>query len=216
MKKIALVLGIGAALTGCGTLNNALVEKTKNVEYYRIFKLETDADRYAVAEAASNGLGRNVNSATEANPIPNYTETPDKPGRFKIENPLAGTKMAAFMGGGGSLGFKVATCEGAIWTASANRNITGSSDLRLTACLWEYKGGYHLDTYAAFQKAEGGIMQISREMANAMVGTPEEWTEKTFIDIARAVHKETGAKITYLEGYPKLSGTPWLDDYDKM
>jgi len=59
-------------------------------------------------------------------------------------------------------------------------------------------------------------MQISRSLASAMVGTSEEWTEKTFLDIVRSIHKATGAEITYLEGYPKLSGTPWLDPLDKM
>ncbi|MCL2906256.1 hypothetical protein [Shewanella fodinae] len=68
--------------------------------------------------------------------------------------------------------------------------------------------------YATFSKSEGGLMQLSRSLANAMVGTPEEWTEKTFMDIVRAIQKETGAEISYLEGYPKLSGTPWLDEYD--
>ena len=216
MKKAIVAIGVSLALTGCGTMNNALVEKKKTVEYYRIFDIKTSADRYTVAEAASNGLGRNVNSATEATPIPNFSEPPQKPGRFTLTNPFAGSKLAALAASGGSIGFKVATCEGAIWTASANRSISGSSDLRLTACLWQYKDGYHLDTYATFQKAEGGLMQISRNMASAMVGTPEEWTEKTFLDIVRSIRKAAGAEVAYLEGYPKLSGTPWLDDYDKM
>lgn len=216
MKKAIVAIGVSLALTGCGTMNNALVEKKKTVEYYRIFDIKTSADRYTVVEAASNGLGRNVNSANEATPIPNFSEPPQKPGRFTLANPFAGSKLAALAASGGSIGFKVATCEGAIWTASANRSISGSSDLRLTACLWQYKDGYHLDTYATFQKAEGGLMQISRNMASAMVGTPEEWTEKTFLDIVRSIRKATGAEVTYLEGYPKLYGTPWLDDYDKM
>ncbi len=215
MKKVVLAIGVALFLAGCGAINNALVEKKKTVEYYRIFDIKTNADRFAVAEAASNGLGRNVNSANEAMPIPNFSEPPEKPGRFKLFDPLAGSKLAALAASGGSIGYKVATCEGAVWTAKANRSISGSSDLRLTVCLWQYKDGYHLDAYATFQKLEGGIMQISRSMASAMVGTPEEWTEKTFLDIVRTIRKETGAEITFLEGYPKLSGTPWLDDSDE-
>ncbi|SJN19156.1 hypothetical protein FM109_02185 [Vibrio casei] len=59
-------------------------------------------------------------------------------------------------------------------------------------------------------------MQISRSMSDAMVGTSEEWTEKTFLDIVREIRKETYAKITYLEGYPKMHGTPWLDSEDNI
>ena len=62
-----------------------------------------------------------------------------------------------------------------------------------------------------FTKEEGGLQQLSRSMAYAMVGTPEEWTEKTFLDIVRTIRDEAGADIQYLEGFPKMAGTPWLD-----
>jgi hypothetical protein len=53
-------------------------------------------------------------------------------------------------------------------------------------------------------------------MASAMVGTPEEWTEKTFLDIVRSIRDATGAEVNLVEGYPELSGTPWLDSEDGM
>jgi len=201
---------------GCGTVNNALVEKHKNVEYYRIFDIKTTANRAAVIKAASNGLGKNVHSAVEATPIPNFSIPPVNPGRFKLVNPFANSNsslagIAALSAGGGSLGIKIAQCDGAVWTAKANRRIKRRSNLNLTACLWQYKDGYHLDLYANFQKEEGGVLEISRQMANAMVGTPEQWTEKTFLDIVRSIQSKTNAQITFLEGYPELSGTPWLD-----
>ncbi len=212
MKKIIILSVLTLALSGCGSLNNALVEKTKTIEYYRIFDIKTQADRYTVAESASNGLGRNVNDAKEARPIPTSSELPVKAGRFSLVNPFAGSKFAAFSAGGGQLGFKIATCDGASWTSSATRTISGSSELKLTACLFPYNEGYHLDLYATFTKKEGGLMELSRQAANAMVGTPEEWTEKTFIDIVREIKNDTGAEVNFLEGYPKLEGTPWLDD----
>lgn len=202
---------LAGLISGCGTLNNALVDKTTTVEYYRIFDLKTSEARKVVAQAASDGLGRNVGNTQEATPIPASSELPDKPGRFKLVNPFEGSKFAALAASGGSLGMKVATCDGAVWTANAQRKVTGSNNLRLTACIFQYKEGYHLDVYAAFTKKEGGIMQLSRNMANAMVGTPEEWTEKTFLDIVRSIKEKTGAEVAYLEGEPELSGTPWLD-----
>jgi hypothetical protein len=211
MKRILLATAIVATLSGCGSVNNVLAEKTKTVEYYRIFDVTTTSDRNTVADAASNGLGKHINTATEARPIPTFTEAPESPGRFKLINPLEGTKMAGWAAVGGSIGFRMATCDGAVWTAKAEREVENSDTLKLTVCLWEYKGGYHLDSYAVFQKKEGGVMQLSRAMASAVVGSPEEWTEKTFVDIVKEIQKETGAKITYLEGYPKIEGTPWLD-----
>lgn len=210
MKRI-FVIATAVVLTGCGTTNNYLAAKTKTVEYYRIFDLKTGATRQAIAKAASDGIGRNVNNAQEATPIPASADIPDKPGRFKLVNPLEGTRMAAFVGGAGGLGLRMATCEGASWTAKAERNIANSNTLNLAACLFQYKDGYHLDLYAIFTKQEGGLMQISRDMAYAMVGTPEEWTEKTFLDIVRSIRASTGAEVVLLEAQPELAGTPWLD-----
>ncbi len=209
MRIMILLVGL-ISLAACGTVNNALVEKRKTVEYYRIFDIKTKADREAVIEAASNGLGKNVNDAAEAKPI-YIEEIPDKPGRFKLVNPFKNSALGALASSGGSLGFQVATCDGSVWNARAVRKISGSNQLILTACLFPYKEGYNLDLYATFTKLEGGLRQISRSMANAMVGTPEEWTEKTCLDIVRTINERTHAEIKYLEGYPKLSGTPWLD-----
>jgi hypothetical protein len=211
MYKFTGVLSVALVIAGCGGMNNALVEKSKTVEYYRIFDVKTNVDRQSVADAASNGLGRNVNDAKEAMPIPSFSTPPDEPGRFKLVNPFEGSKLAAFAASGGSIGFKIATCDGAVWTATAKREVSGSDNLSVTACLFQYKQGYHLDLYGVFSKKEGGIMQLSRSMASAMVGTPEEWTEKTFLDIVRNIRTVTGAEIALLEGQPKLEGTPWLD-----
>lgn len=51
-------------------------------------------------------------------------------------------------------------------------------------------------------------------MANAMVGTPEEWTEKTFLDVIRSIQATTPSKIELLEAQPEIAGTPWLDSLD--
>jgi len=209
-----LICSIAVLLTACGTTNNYLTAKTKTVEYYRIYDLKTSATRTATAKAASDGLGRNVNNAQEATPIPSSGEVPPTAGRFKLVNPFEGSKLAALAGGGGSLGIRIATCDGAVWTAKATRTISGSMNLTLTACLFQYKDGYHLNQYAVFTKQEGGVLQISRDMASAMVGTPEEWTEKTLLDVVRNIRAVTGAEVKLLEAQPDIGGTPWLDSAD--
>lgn len=209
-------IGIAAALslTACGTANNYLAEKTKTVEYYRIFDIKTTASKQSVIKATSDGLGRNVNNAQEATPIPKSATPPDTPGRFAVVNPFEGSKFAMLAGGAGSLGLQMATCDGAAWTAKAVRDIAGSDKLNLTVCLFPYKEGYHLDMYAVFVKKEGGLFQVSRDLAGAMVGTPEQWTEKTFLDVARNVHARIDAKVALLEAQPEISGTPWVDPID--
>jgi hypothetical protein len=215
VRTFASVFSLSAllGLSGCASTGNPLARKTTVVEYYRIFDIQTSAGKQAVAKAASIGLSRNVNNATEANPIPTGADLPEKSGRFKLINPLAGTPMAAMvaLSGGGAIDFKVAVCEGAAWSAKARRSIAGSNRLDITLCLFQYAKGYHLDMYGMFVKEEGGLMQISRNMAAAMVGTPEEWTEKTFLDVVRSIKAVTGADVTLLEAQPEIAGTPWLD-----
>ena len=213
MKRIFIVTA-AISLTACGTANNYLAEKTKTIEYYRIFDVKTTASKQSVIKATSDGLGRNVNNAQEATPIPKSATLPDSPGRFAVVNPFEGTKFTMLAGGAGSLGMQMATCDGAAWTAKAVRDIAGSDKLNLTVCLFPYKEGYHLDMYAVFVKKEGGLFQVSRDLAGAMVGTPEEWTEKTFLDVARSVNAKIDAKVSLLEAQPEVSGTPWLDPMD--
>lgn len=215
ISKICSLALLVSVLPACSTLNNALVEKRKSVEYYRIFDIKTEADREAIAEAASDGLGANVNNANERRPILNES-LPETPGRFKTVDPFGDSKMGALMRGSGGPSLIVATCDGASWIADATREIKMSSDLKLTACLFPYKGGYHLNVYANFSKDEGGIMEIARKGAFALVGTPEEWVEKTFLDIVRNIRKVTTADVSLVEGYPKVQGTPWLDSGEKI
>ena len=212
--KVSALLAV-LILSACGTTNNYLSEKSKTVEYYRIYDIKTTASKKAVIQAASDGLGRNVGDVKEATPIPKSAVIPAEPGRFVLTNPLEGTKLAALASAsGGSIGLTVATCDGAVWTAMGTRNVQGSNNLKLTACLFQYKDGYHLDMYAVFTKKEGGLIQISRDMANAMVGTPEQWTEKTLLDVVRNINVKVDTKIALLEAQPDIEGTPWLDGMD--
>ena len=149
-------------------------KKAKRWNTIEFLTSKLDSDRATVINAASNGLGQNINSANESTPIPNFSTPPKQSGRFLLVNPFAGSNMASLAAANG-VSLKVATCDGAVWVAQAIREIQDSSTLKLTSCLWQYENGYHLDVYASFNKKTGGIMQISRSMSDAMVGTSEEW-----------------------------------------
>jgi hypothetical protein len=211
MKPFVALLATSCLLTGCGSVNSYLTDKTTTVEYYRIFDIKTTAPRQKLAAAASAGLSRNVNNANEAMPIPSAAQAPETPGRFSLVNPFEGSRLGALASAAGQLDMRVVNCNGSSWNAQAVRTIERSNELKLTACLFPYRDGYHLDLYAIFQKREGGLLQMSRDMASAMVGTPEQWTEKTMLDIVRAIGAAVPAQITLLEAQPEISGTPWLD-----
>ena len=64
--SIAAVL----SLTACGTTNNYLAEKTKTVEYYRIFDIKTTASKQGVIKAASDGRAAMSTTLKKPRPFP--------------------------------------------------------------------------------------------------------------------------------------------------
>lgn len=214
MKKLSVLLPLLFA-AGCGTSNNYLAHKSTAVEMYHIFDFKTAAPTLAIARAATDGLGKNTSSVISNTLLQPGAEVPAKPGRFttadtgaKAADPgAAATAQPAAMGNGGT-GLKSASCEGAAWTGRAVRTTALASKLTLHACLYPYKEGYQLDTYTVFQKTEGGLMRLPRDLANRLVGTPEEWVNKTVWDMVRSVEAAAQAKATYVEGKPQLSPAP--------
>ena len=219
VRKTLLVAATAAAavtaLTGCNTVNNLLTERTETVEYYRIYDIKTDAKIKPVVDAALTGLTYTTTPRVQRH-IPTWKELPDEPGRFSTADVFSSnSNFARLMASAGSGIPKVATCDGAVWTAVANRDTT-THGAKLYACLWPYKGGYHLDMFATFTKVSGGLSELSRQASYAMVGTPEQWVEKMLLDAPREIRKATGAKVTIVEAYPEVGETTWLDEGDAI
>jgi hypothetical protein len=193
---------VAVALAGCSTGDgNMFATKDKTVEYYRVFDIKTDAAGQAVAKAATDGLNRNISNAAMA--TPSNSEVQDQPGHFKMADPAATAPGTPVVRG--------PSCEGASWTAKAEPRVTGGANMNMVACLFPYKGGYHLDMYAVFDKKEGGLLEWPRRMTGRLMGTPEKWTEKAMIDVVRAIHESTGAQVAVVEAKPEVAGTPWID-----
>lgn len=211
IMKIAALTSVMLSMTGCNTLNSALADKEETVEMYHIFDIKTAAKVDAVGKAVANGLSENTNSVQQNRPLIMNTSLPAKPGRFTI-NDLS-NKLGKISGLGSILAMpgmaplKTASCDGSVWNAHAIRRVTGSHDLNLYTCLYRYKDGYNLDIYAVFRKTDN----IFSNAAGAMIGSSDEWVNKTIMDTVRAVHRETGAKVSYLEGQPEISNLPWVD-----
>jgi hypothetical protein len=203
MKSSMMALAVAAALAGCSTGDgNMFASREKTVEYYRVFDIKTDPSNQAVAKAATDGINRNVPDATLA-AGPGAGDVQEQPGRFKMVNPAnAAPGMPAASG---------PTCEGASWTAKAAPRVTGGENMNMIACLFPYKGGYHLDMYAVFTKREGGWLEWPRRMTGKFMGTPEKWTEKAMSDVVRSIRESTGAEVALVEAKPQVEGTPWMD-----
>lgn len=216
MKKARVLLPL-LLVAGCGTSNNYLAQKSTTVEMYHIFDIKTAAPTGAIARAATDGLGKNTGSVSSDTPLQLAVDVPDKPGRFTIAG--AGTGANADPAGAaatpqpaptanGGAGLKTASCEGAAWTGRAVRTTAFTNKLTLHACLYKYKEGYQLDTYTVFQKTEGGLAQLPRNLTNRLLGSSEEWVNKTIWSMVRSVEAAAQAKATHVEGQPQLGPAP--------
>lgn len=217
-KKIILATVAGVALlSGCNTVNQSLANRQEVVEIYHVFDFKTQSDVATVSRAAANGLAQNMNSVQSSTPLQIGNSVPAEPGKFVLVD------MASAMGGGmgalmqiaaaqnGGSAMKVAKCDGAVWTSKAVRNISGSSNLTLYSCLYRYRAGYNLDMYAVFSKTSGGLNGLLQSGADALVGTPEAWVNKTIVDTVRAIESAAGAPGVHVEGQPELGPLPAVD-----
>ncbi|VTU42034.1 MULTISPECIES: hypothetical protein [unclassified Variovorax] len=218
-KSIHVTVAVAAVLilAGCGSVNSTLAKRHETVEHYHVFQVKTRATPDAVIKATADGLARNTNSVVQNRPLQMGAKVPETAGRFQLVDPaaaLGGTSLGAIMamqGGAGASIPRVAKCDGAVWTSRANRSVSGSDNLTLYTCIYRYKDGYELNMYAVFQKASGGLSGLARDAVASAIGTPEEWTNKTILDMARSVESATGAKVEYVEGQPEIGAVPKVD-----
>ena len=197
MKRLMMAAAMGVALAGCSTgAGQLFASRDRTVEYVRVFDIKTEAPTPSVLHAASEGISRNINNATLATPVSATAEVLDQPDRFK----LAETPGAA----------RGPTCDGASWTAKARPDVRGQ-DVHIVACLYQYKTGYHLDMYAAFNKKEGGWLEWPRRATGFVLGTPEKFIDKTMLDLVRTIRETTKAQVALVEAKPEVTGAPWLE-----
>lgn len=215
-----LVVAALACIGGTVSIPAAAQQADRVQEMYHIFDIKTDARKAVMTKSLTDGLNPNISDSQTITPLV-MGPPPAAPARFTLVDPLQDSRFGAFasmMGAVQAAQFKQVKCDGAIWISTAQRNIGGSQHLRLTLCLFPYAGGYNLDVYALDTKEKGGgiAAKLGRAIAGGVVGKPEEWTNKTIVDVLRRIRRDTGAVVTYVEGQPELVGEPWNDDRQIM
>ena len=208
---ILTCVAAASMLSACGTISNSLVEKTTHVEFFRIYDLKTQSSFEAIANAASNGVGKDINNMQSDFPINTSGAIPDKPRYMTLTNPFAGSPLGALTEAAGSVRMNIATCDGAVWTAMSSRANNGNFGDNITLCLFPYKGGYQLDMYGALTQQSGGLMQFSRAIVNSALGSPREFMEKAFNDTLVSIHDAVpDAQLSFVRGEPAPSSLPWV------
>ncbi len=187
-------------------------DSSRATELYHIFDIKTAATRTEIIRALQDGMNPNISQSDTITPLV-MGQAPETPGRFTLVNPLEGSPLGGLIPASQMAQVRQVRCDGAVWISSALRKVRGSQQLRLTFCLFPYKEGFHLDVHAIDIKEKGGGLsaRIGRAIGTAIVGDSDGWTNKTIIDTLRSVQRRFSPTISYVEGQPEFSGTPWLD-----
>lgn len=190
----------------------AAQDSSRTTELYHIFDFKTAVKRGEMIKILQDGINPNISKSNTVTPIV-MGPAPEKPGRFTLVNPFANSPYAGFISTSQLSTIKQARCDGAVWISSAVRKVRGSQQLMITMCLFPYVEGYQLDVYAIDIKEKGGGLdaRLGRALGQAVVGNSDNWTNKTILDVVRHVRTSTGAAVSYVEGQPEFTGTPWDD-----
>lgn len=214
MKKTLTVSLAALALIATSSAAHAQT-RTSSYQAYAVIDLVTDAPKATLIDAAERALAGYSTDLNTVRPI--AVQTPERPGRFKLENPLADSRLGALaaMGGASTQSFMIATCEGAVWIANLNRSISGSQNMRATLCLFPYandkRQGYHLNLFVNDTAERGGglTQRFGRAVSGRLVGTPQEFTERMLKDTVMSMEASSGASAVLIEGEPEIPGLPW-------
>ena len=201
-------------LSACGTINDTLSSKSTSTEYFRVYDIKTSANVQTIAQAAANGIGKDINDMNESYPINTSGVIPKAPGYMKLVDPFSGSPMGAFAESAGSVGMKLAECTGAAWTSRSRKVVAGDDSETFDLCLFPYQGGYQLDIYGDLVTQSGGIdlpLLIARSVVNKALGSPKQFMDKAFADTLDSIHAAlpSGA-IVYVRGEPAPGPLPWI------
>ena len=209
MNKILIPVVVSLSLLS-GCVGNSAVKRNETKQFYQIFQFSYDNERDEIIDILDESLAYNVNDIKSERLIPDG-ETPAKSGRFKLVNLFAGSPMAALAGASA----KIVSCEGPglAYKATVTKEV-GSDVRKMTACLWKYEGGYHLDFYTAIDKANKSFAaSIASSIVGSALWTSEEWANAKAFDAIVKIESKLGISTKLKTSYPKLKGEPWKGDY---
>lgn len=196
LRYVALA---GAVLSsGCASV----VTPTKTVESaFVIYDVKPTVDRNALMNAIVEAVQTHNRYAVVDRGIP-PAELPEKPGRFKLVNPFAGTGLGALAASQGGV-VRVAVCDDPLLQIKAgSKDAYGNEGTSFTLCLFPYREGYRIDIYATFEKYTGlaSTQAIAAQINRAVVGDSSQFIPRAMNEVRLAAEK-TGATVTIVDSY---------------
>lgn len=199
--QITLCAAAALLAAGCGSVTPTR-EVSSTYAVYDV-KAAPDVPAARIVEAIKVALQHNTNRVQLNGGLP-PSPLPDKPPRFQLASPFAGTGLAALAAASGQA-LEVPACSGAILTATArDTGMAGfGQDTTFFTCLMPYQGGYSLNVHTTFARTSGalgpGVMAAT--LLRPLVGDNSQFIPRTLQAIVDGV-RQTGASVALLESYP--------------
>lgn len=198
---VACAASLAVTLSGCASMSD-----TTTTSYaYEIYNVEAKShERASVENAMIAGIKTRLTKVNVQKNPPPYP-MPAAPGRFQTQQIGVGTGMGAMAAMAGSSLPMIAACPGASVVVHSNDDDFSAygENTRYTFCLWEYEGGYHVDTFASYTSRSGIVADpnvLGAQLGRALAGDSSKLIPMVMKEI-RTKLEQTGAKITVVDSY---------------
>jgi hypothetical protein len=128
-------------------------------------------------------------------------DLPDKPGRFTIKDPYAGTNLGAMMSASGQ-SLKIPVCDGSILTLASGYAGGNGDNTSFFLCVIPYKAGYSVNIYATYSSTSGGISPgaLANSLVKSVAGDRSQYIPRTMNDV-RTAAEGAGGKVSVIDSY---------------
>lgn len=196
-RFIALV--ILASLAGCASTRPTYQTESS----YVIFDVQpVTIDRTQFLDSITRAVQKHSSQVRVTREIP-PAELPEKPGRFVLKEPFANSNMGALLAASGQ-SMKVPVCDGSLMTIASNDSSMSQYGENTTffLCVLPYKAGYHIDIYASFSRASGGLSAaaLGSALARSVVGDSSQFIPRAMNEV-RIASESVGGKVTIVDRY---------------
>jgi hypothetical protein len=157
-------------------------------------------NRSALLDAITNAVKKNESKVRVTRDI-QTDELSDKPGRFTLKDPYAGTNIGAMMSASGQ-SIKMPVCNDSILTLASGSSSASGDQTTFFLCVIPYKAGYSVNIYATYSSTSGGISvdALGKALAKSIAGDDSQFIPRTMSDVRSAIEGVSG-NVTILDSY---------------
>ena len=211
MKYGLLALIAPLSLVGCASMTPTVQTESAHVT---MDVQPSSIDRSLLLDNVTKAVQTHMSAVRVSREIP-PRDLPEKPGKFYLKDPFAGSNMGALIGP-----MKMPVCEDAILTISSSDTTMQQYGDKTSffLCVQPYKLGYNINIYSTFTKASGGISPttLGATLASSLVGDSRQFIPRAMNEVRTAV-ENIGGKVVILDSYiPDSFKGPMVDQVGSL